>query len=173
MGSNIGSSRSSAGVSGTLETSTPSYGIASTFCNAAMARSGSPICAATRADRMPAGRRLNRNRDTRFRLPKYCSDTGVNSENCGSQTLRSGERLNSFLPFGSFEPFTGPATLQIILKNNTKCSFSEACCDMFSQRFHIFIVQSLLVLSQFRIREIMWCHLRWIESLSLWRSFSS
>jgi hypothetical protein len=34
---------------------------------------------------------------------------------------------------------------------------------MFSQRFHIFKVQSLLVLSQFRIREIMWCHLRWID----------
>jgi hypothetical protein len=45
-GSNIGSSRSSAGVSGP-EASAPAYGIESSFCKAAMARSGSPICAAT------------------------------------------------------------------------------------------------------------------------------
>src|SRR5713101_8558421 len=48
-GSNIGSSRSSAGVSGTLKDSAPAYGIESSFRKAAMARSGSPICAATRA----------------------------------------------------------------------------------------------------------------------------
>ena len=48
-GSNIGSSRSSAGVSGTFAASAPAYGIESSFCKAAMARSGSPICAATRA----------------------------------------------------------------------------------------------------------------------------
>src|SRR4029077_3243227 len=42
-GSNIGSSRSSAGVSGV------SPGIESSFCIAAMERSGSPVCAATRA----------------------------------------------------------------------------------------------------------------------------
>ena len=46
-GSNIGSSRSSAGVSGIP--ATPVYGSESTFCKAAMARSGSPMCAATRA----------------------------------------------------------------------------------------------------------------------------
>ena len=48
---------------------------------------------------------------TRFRFPKYCSDTGVTSENYGNPTLKSGERLNFSLPYGSFEPFTGPATL--------------------------------------------------------------
>ena len=48
-GSNIGSSRSRAGVSGTPEASAASYGIESSFCKAAMARSGSPIRAATRA----------------------------------------------------------------------------------------------------------------------------
>src|SRR5205085_6693562 len=48
-GSNIGSSRSSAGVSGIIVLSEPAYGIESSFCKAAMARSGSPICAATRA----------------------------------------------------------------------------------------------------------------------------
>src|SRR5436190_24203801 len=48
-GSNIGSSRSSAGVSGTFAANTPSYGIESSFCKAAMARSGSPTRAATRA----------------------------------------------------------------------------------------------------------------------------
>jgi len=49
-GSNIGSSRSSAGVSGTREASAPSDGIDNSFCNAAMVRFGSPICAATRAN---------------------------------------------------------------------------------------------------------------------------
>src|SRR5947208_1704230 len=49
-GSNIGSSRSSAGVSGTFcVASGPAYDIESSFCKAAMARSGSPIRAATRA----------------------------------------------------------------------------------------------------------------------------
>src|SRR5438132_5116406 len=48
-GSNMGSSRSSAEVSGMFEASGPSYGLESSFCNAAMARSGSPIRAATRA----------------------------------------------------------------------------------------------------------------------------
>ena len=48
-GSNIGSSRSSAGVSGMPGPSAPAYGIESSFCNAAMARSGSPMRAATRA----------------------------------------------------------------------------------------------------------------------------
>jgi len=47
-GSNIGSSRSSAGVSGTLSPSAPLPGIDSSFSKAAMARSGSPICAANR-----------------------------------------------------------------------------------------------------------------------------
>src|SRR5437867_150906 len=48
-GSNMGSSRSSAGVSGTFSASAPWAGIESSFCKAAIARSGSPICAATRA----------------------------------------------------------------------------------------------------------------------------
>src|SRR5258708_6070696 len=47
-GSNIGSSRSSAGVSGMFP-ATPAYGIESSFCKAAMARSRSPVHAATRA----------------------------------------------------------------------------------------------------------------------------
>src|SRR6266576_1026527 len=46
-GSNIGSSRSSAGVSGTPDGLL--YGIESSFCKAAMARSVSPVWAATRA----------------------------------------------------------------------------------------------------------------------------
>ena len=46
-GSNIGSSRSSAGVSGPGGKA-PAYGIESSFCKAAMARSGSPTCTATR-----------------------------------------------------------------------------------------------------------------------------
>jgi hypothetical protein len=73
---------------------------------------------------------------TRLRLPKYCSDTGVTSDNYGSPTLKSGERLNFFLAYGSFEPCTGPATLQIILKNNAKCSLFELLRDVFSERFH-------------------------------------
>src|SRR6266446_4732211 len=49
-GSNIGSSRSSAGVSGVFcVASGPAYDIESSFCKAAMARSGSPVRAATRA----------------------------------------------------------------------------------------------------------------------------
>src|SRR5438105_519581 len=48
-GSNIGSSRRNAGVSGTVGAGGASYDIESSFCNAAIARSGSPICAATRA----------------------------------------------------------------------------------------------------------------------------
>ena len=48
-GSNIGSSRSNAGVSGTLLASAPVYGIENSFCKAAMARSGSSVFAATRA----------------------------------------------------------------------------------------------------------------------------
>jgi hypothetical protein len=51
-GSNIGSSRRSAGVSGVV--STPLYGVESSFCKAAMARSASPI--------RHSGRNLNRNR---------------------------------------------------------------------------------------------------------------
>ncbi len=46
-GSNIGSSRSSAGVSGVVIA--PLYGIESSFCKAAMARSASPARAVTRA----------------------------------------------------------------------------------------------------------------------------
>jgi hypothetical protein len=49
-GSNMGSSRRNAGVSGTVGASGASYGIESSFCNAAIARSGSPIRAATRVD---------------------------------------------------------------------------------------------------------------------------
>src|SRR5467141_1965850 len=41
-GSNIGSSRSSAGVSGTFAASAPWHGIESSFCKGSMARSGSP-----------------------------------------------------------------------------------------------------------------------------------
>src|SRR5438445_3159296 len=49
-GSNIGSSRSSAGVTGIPSVASgPAYGIESSFCKAAMARSGSPVRAATRA----------------------------------------------------------------------------------------------------------------------------
>jgi len=55
-GSNIGSSRSSAGVSGRREGSGPSYGVDNSFCNSAMARSGSPMRATTRA-------RMSTNRD--------------------------------------------------------------------------------------------------------------
>ena len=46
---NIGSSRSSAGVSGMFVSHGPAYGIESSFCKAAIARSGSPMRAATRA----------------------------------------------------------------------------------------------------------------------------
>src|SRR5206468_8535548 len=50
-GSNIGSSRSSAGVSGGAPRgNSPMYGIESSFCKAAMARLASFICAATRAN---------------------------------------------------------------------------------------------------------------------------
>jgi hypothetical protein len=49
--------------------------------------------------------------------------------------VRFGEKLNFFFPFGSFDHFTWPATLQIILKNDAKCSFSEVRCNMLSQRF--------------------------------------
>src|SRR5436190_9193606 len=42
-GSNIGSSRSRAGVSGAFEASAPPYGIESSFCKTATARSGSPM----------------------------------------------------------------------------------------------------------------------------------
>ena len=48
-GSNMGSSRRSAGVSGTFSPSALAPGIESTFCKAAMARSGSPMRAATLA----------------------------------------------------------------------------------------------------------------------------
>src|SRR5438034_804494 len=48
-GSNIGSSRSNAGVSGIFNVQAPAPGIESTFSNVAMARSDSPVCAATRA----------------------------------------------------------------------------------------------------------------------------
>src|SRR6266705_6063379 len=49
-GSNIGSSRSRAEVSGTFAAlSGLSYGVESSFCKAEMARSGSPIRAVTRA----------------------------------------------------------------------------------------------------------------------------
>jgi hypothetical protein len=49
-GSNIGSSRSIAGVSGTLSLgNAPAYGVESSCCKAAMARSGSRVCAVTRA----------------------------------------------------------------------------------------------------------------------------
>src|ERR1700758_4813323 len=48
-GSNMGSNRSNAGVSGGFEASGASYGRESSFSKAVIARSGSPICAATRA----------------------------------------------------------------------------------------------------------------------------
>jgi hypothetical protein len=48
-GSNMGSSRSRAGVSGTFSPSAALYGIESTFCKAVTARPRSHICAVTRA----------------------------------------------------------------------------------------------------------------------------
>src|SRR6266481_566333 len=48
-GSIIGSSQSSPGVSGRFEASVLAYGIESSLCKAPIARSGSPVCAATRA----------------------------------------------------------------------------------------------------------------------------
>jgi hypothetical protein len=58
-GSNIGSSRSSAGVSGPAGKA-PAYGLESSFCNAAMAWSGSLMCAATRARKRDQLARLSR-----------------------------------------------------------------------------------------------------------------
>src|SRR4029453_13163636 len=49
IGSNLESGRTRPGVSGTLKASALTYGIESSFSKAAIARSGSPICAATRA----------------------------------------------------------------------------------------------------------------------------
>jgi hypothetical protein len=39
--------------------------------------------------------------------------------------------MNFFLSIGSFDAFTWPATFQIILKNDAKCPFSQARCNMF------------------------------------------
>jgi hypothetical protein len=69
-GSNMGSSRSRAGVNGTLEAVGPEYGMQSSFCNAAAAWSGSPSCAAGRGSRAKrANHRVFLDRHRRHRLP--------------------------------------------------------------------------------------------------------
>src|SRR5882724_6435830 len=71
----------------------------------------------------------------RFQSVKYrpCTESTLN--NCGTPTLRFGKALDSSLPYFRCHPFAWPASLQIILKNDAKCSFSEPRRDMFCQRF--------------------------------------
>ena len=59
-GSNIGSSRSSAGVSGMPTANGPIHGIESSFCNATIARSGSPACAAHAGEEFERTRTIDR-----------------------------------------------------------------------------------------------------------------
>jgi hypothetical protein len=62
-----------------------------------------------------------------------CTESTLN--NCGTPALRFGKVLDSSLPYFRRHPFAWPASLQIILKNDAKWSFSEPRRDMFCQRF--------------------------------------
>ena len=72
---------------------------------------------------------------TRFQCVKYrpCTESTIN--NRSTPTLGFGKVLDSSLPYFRRYPFAWPASLQVILKNDAKWSFSEPRRDMFSQRF--------------------------------------
>ena len=101
---------------------------------------------------------------------KYCSRSEPSLENCGSPTLRFGELLDFSLSFCPRHSAAWPAAFQITIKNNAESSFFKPFCNMSGQCFHIFISPSFSALSLFRIREILWCHLRCIDRSLFWRS---
>src|SRR4026208_402142 len=86
---------------------------------------------------------------------KYCPRTKPTLDDLVNPTLRFGKALNFFLPFCARHFVAWPQTLQIILKNDAKCSCFKPGCNMFGQCFHIFINQSNSVFSLLRIREIL------------------
>jgi len=99
----------------------------------------------------------------RLQPAKNCPRTKPSVENRGSPTLRFGELFDFSRSFCLRHSAAWPATFQIIFKNDAICSFFKPCCNMSGQCFHIFISPSFLALSLFRIREILWCHLRCID----------
>jgi hypothetical protein len=56
--------------------------------------------------------------------------------------LRFGEVLDFSFSFGPRDPPAWPATIQIILKNDAKCSFFELSRNVFSERFQKMMVNS-------------------------------
>jgi len=62
-----------------------------------------------------------------------CTESTI--KNCSTPTLGFGKVLDSSLSYFRRHPFAWPASLQIILKNDAKWSFSEPRRDMFCQRF--------------------------------------
>jgi hypothetical protein len=73
--------------------------------------------------------------------------------------LRSGEGLNFFLPYGSFEPFTGPATLQIILKNDENVRFPRRVATCLASVFKTVIVEEDIGKSSVSLRDEPRCSL--------------
>src|SRR5437016_12406233 len=84
---------------------------------------------------MAAHRRLDRRRDTRFRLLKYCSRNEPSVENCGSPTLRFREVLDFSLSFCLRHSTAWPAAFEITIKNNAESSLFELLRDVFSKNF--------------------------------------
>jgi len=75
-----------------------------------------------------------------------CTESTIN--NCSIPTLGFGKVLDASLPYFRRHPFAWPASLQIILKNDAKWSFSEPRRDMFCQRFQTTIGFLFMPLSQ-------------------------
>ena len=72
----------------------------------------------------------------RFQSSKYCpcpEQTSVDDR--GTPTIRLGETMDFSQPCCRLHVVAWPATVQIILKNDTKCSFFELRSNIFSQRF--------------------------------------
>jgi len=72
----------------------------------------------------------------RFQSLKYCpcpEHTSVDDH--GTPTVSFSETMNFSQPRCPLHVLAWPATVQIILKNDAKCSFFEVRRNMFSQRF--------------------------------------
>ena len=74
---------------------------------------------------------------TRFSLLKSYTHKEPSVENCGSPTLRFGERLDFYLSFCPRHSTAWPAAFQITIKNNAESSLFELLRDVSGKNFQI------------------------------------
>ena len=97
------------------------------------------LCAAVRfAAKFDSARDTGRTfvtNSTRVQALKYCPRTKRTVENCRTPTLRFSKAVDFAIPFFLRQLFAWPAPLQIVLKNDAKCSFFKLRRNLLSQRF--------------------------------------